>query len=60
MANLLYGVRSTIQVICLLVALYERHRENCVATFSGEIIAALDVLADGCATLRALNTPGPH
>lgn len=57
--TLLFGVKRTIDLICALVAVYDRHRENVVADFPSAIVSALDVLSDGCAALRDLNPPGP-
>jgi len=57
--TLLVGVKRTIDLICALVAVYDRHRENVVADLPAEAITALDTLSAGCASFRALNPPGP-
>ena len=57
--TLLFGVKRTIDLICALVAVYDRHRSNVAVDLPADAIEALDTLSAGCEVYRALNPPGP-
>lgn len=58
--DLAYGVRTVIKLICFAMSRYDKHRERCITYFPEELIPVLDTLSAGCATLAALNPPGPR
>lgn len=59
-AGLLFGVKLTIDVICDLTRIYNRHRSNVISQLPPTVVGALDVLVAACDIIDDLNPPGPR
>lgn len=58
--QVLFGVKLTIDIICTLAGIYNRHRANVISQLPATVVGALDVLTAACEELQAINPPGPR
>ena len=58
--EVLFGVKLTIDVICAVSRIYNRHRANVIAQLPPTVVGALDILTAACDELENINPPGPR